>query len=89
MWMIALLVLLVLVVLTLLNGKQGGIASGSIGFPYQSAGLGNSARQGAQARDDLLAKLCEAINLPLLTISANPAYPAQELQAQFLLVITR
>lgn len=40
--------------------------------------------QRAQARDDLLAKVCQAINLPLLTIPAKPAYSSQELRAQFL-----
>ena len=37
----------------------------------------------AQARDDLLAKVCQTINLPLLTVPAKQAYSMQEVQAQF------
>jgi hypothetical protein len=39
--------------------------------------------QRAQARDDLLLKVCQAINLPLLTVSAKQAYSPQEVRAQF------
>jgi len=44
--------------------------------------------QRAQARDELLAKVCQTINLPLLTVSAKPAYSPQELRAQFLAAIS-
>ena len=44
--------------------------------------------QRAQARDDLLAKVCQAINLPLLTVPAKQAYSLQEVQAQFMAVIS-
>lgn len=39
--------------------------------------------QRAQARDEFLAKVCEAISLPLLTVQAKRAYSSQEVQAQF------
>lgn len=37
----------------------------------------------AQARDELLAKVCEAIGLPLFQVTAKRAYSRQELRAQF------
>lgn len=37
----------------------------------------------AQGRDDLLAKVCKTINLPLLTFSAAQAYSVQETREQF------
>jgi hypothetical protein len=37
----------------------------------------------AQARDELLTKVCEAIGLPLFQVTAKRAYSVQELQAQF------
>ena len=37
----------------------------------------------AQARDDLISKVCETIRLPLLTVPAKQAYSFQEIQAQF------
>ncbi|MGV8941502.1 MAG: DUF2726 domain-containing protein [Lysobacter sp.] len=40
--------------------------------------------QRAQARDDLLAKVCQAINLPLLTVPAKSAYSPHDVRAQFL-----
>ena|SRR4249919_3491629 len=39
--------------------------------------------QRAQARDDLLLKVCQAINLPLLVAPAKKAYSVHDLQAQF------
>ncbi len=42
----------------------------------------------AQARDDLLANVCRAINLPLLTVPAKQAYSPQELQGQFMAAIS-
>ena len=39
--------------------------------------------QRVQARDDLLAKVCQAINLPLLIVPAKQTYSLQELRAQF------
>jgi hypothetical protein len=44
--------------------------------------------QRAQARDELLAKVCRAINLPLLTIPAKTAYSAQDVRTQFLTVVS-
>ena len=163
--LLILLVLGAIVLFTLVKKEQGVGTTGSIGYPYQSAGplfsaaersflgvldaavgsgyrvfgkvrvadiakvrpgLGNSARQGAlnrvaskhfdfvvcratdmavvaaielndkshasqrvQARDDLLAKVCQAINLPLLTIVAKQSYVIPELEAQFLAAIAR
>ena len=40
--------------------------------------------QRAQARDDLLAKVCQSIQLPLLAIPAKQAYSPQDVRAQFL-----
>jgi hypothetical protein len=42
------------------------------------------ASQRAQARDELVANVCQAIGLPLLAVPAKQAYSVQELQAQFL-----
>ena len=42
----------------------------------------------AQARDDFLAKVCQTISLPLLTVPAKQAYSLQEVQAQFQAVIS-
>ena len=39
--------------------------------------------QRVKARDDLIENVCQAINLPLLTVQAQQAYSIQELQAQF------
>ncbi|SCX25169.1 Protein of unknown function [Nitrosomonas eutropha] len=41
----------------------------------------------AQARDELLTNVCEAIGLPLFQVTAKRAYSVQELQAQFASVI--
>ena len=41
------------------------------------------ASQRAQARDELLAKVCQTIGLPLLTVPAKPAYSVQDLREQF------
>lgn len=41
----------------------------------------------AQARDEVLTKVCEAIGLPLLQVTAKRAYSVQELQATFASVI--
>lgn len=42
----------------------------------------------AQSRDDLLFKVCQAINLPLLTVPAKQAYSPQEIRAQFLVAVS-
>ena len=42
----------------------------------------------AQTRDDLLANVCRAINLPLLTVPAKQAYSPQEVRAQFVAAIS-
>lgn len=39
--------------------------------------------QRAKARDDLIVKVCQAINLPLLVVQAQQAYSPQEVQARF------
>ena len=44
--------------------------------------------QRAQARDNLLAKVCQAINLPLLVIPAKQSYSPQDVRAQFLAAVT-
>ena len=44
--------------------------------------------QRSQARDDLLLKVCQAINLPLLTVPAKPAYSPQEVRSQFLAAVS-
>ena len=41
----------------------------------------------AQARDELLIKICEAIGLPLFQVPAKRSYSVKELQAQFASVI--
>jgi len=41
----------------------------------------------AQARDELLTKVCGAIGLPLFQVPAKRAYSVQELQAQFASVV--
>ena len=43
--------------------------------------------QRAQARDELLANVCRAINLPLLTVPAKAAYSSQDVRSQFLAVV--
>lgn len=43
--------------------------------------------QKAQARDELLASVCRAINLPLLTVPAKAAYSPEEVRSQFLAVL--
>jgi hypothetical protein len=40
--------------------------------------------QRTRARDELIAKVCQTINLPLITVSTKQAYPLQEVRAQFL-----
>jgi hypothetical protein len=44
--------------------------------------------QRAQARDDLLAKVCAVIGLPLFIVQAKQAYSVQELRAEFLTAIS-
>ena len=44
--------------------------------------------QRAQSRDDLLLKVCQAINLPLLTVPAKQAYSLQEIRSQFLTAVS-
>ena len=41
----------------------------------------------AQARDDMLAKVCEVIKLPLLQVPAKQTYAIDELRSQFLAAI--
>lgn len=41
----------------------------------------------AQARDELLTKVCEVIGLPLFQVPAKHAYSVQELRAQFASVV--
>lgn len=41
----------------------------------------------AQARDELLTKVCEVIGLPLFQVPAKRAYSVQELQARFASVV--
>lgn len=43
--------------------------------------------QRAQARDDLLVKVCQVINLPRLQIPAKQAYVLQDLRSQFLAAV--
>lgn len=43
----------------------------------------------AQSRDDLLAKVCQTINLPLLAIPAKQSYVVADVQAQFQAAISR
>jgi hypothetical protein len=47
------------------------------------------ASQRAQARDELLANVCRAVQLPLLTIVAKPGYAIPELRDQFEAAIAR
>lgn len=42
----------------------------------------------SQARDDLLAKVCQTINLPLLAVPAQQAYSLQDIRTQFIAVIS-
>ena len=42
----------------------------------------------AQARDEFLAKVCQTINLPLLSVPAKQSYSPQELRAKFLVAIS-
>lgn len=44
--------------------------------------------QRAQARDNLLLNVCQAINLPLLTVPAKQAYSLQELRSQFIAAVS-
>ena len=44
--------------------------------------------QRAHARDDLVLKVCQAINLPLLIVPAKQAYSPQELRSQFLAAVS-
>lgn len=44
--------------------------------------------QRAQARDELLAKVCQVINLPLLQVPAKQSYALQELRTQFLAAVS-
>ena len=44
--------------------------------------------QRAQARDDLLFKVCQTIHLPLLIVPAKHAYSLQEVKAQFDAIIS-
>lgn len=44
--------------------------------------------QRARARDELLANVCRAINLPLLTVPAKAAYTPQDVRAQFLAALS-
>ena len=41
----------------------------------------------AQSRDELLANVCRAIGLPLLTVPAKTAYSPQDVRAQFLAAV--
>ena len=42
----------------------------------------------AQARDELVAKVCGVIRLPLLTVTARPAYVVDEVRGSFLQLIS-
>ena len=44
--------------------------------------------QRIRARDEFLAKVCQTINLPLLTFTAKQSYVLQDLRAQFLAAIS-
>ncbi len=44
--------------------------------------------QRAKSRDDLLLKVCQSINLPLLMVPAKQAYSLQDIRSQFLEVIS-
>ena len=43
--------------------------------------------QRAQARDELLVKVCQVINLPLLQVPAKQSYAPQDLRTQFLAAV--
>lgn len=43
--------------------------------------------QRAQARDELLVKVCQVINLPLLQVPAKQSYVLQDLRTQFLAAV--
>jgi len=42
----------------------------------------------AKSRDDFLLKVCQAINLPLLTVPAKQTYSPQDLRSQFLAAVS-
>jgi hypothetical protein len=44
--------------------------------------------QRAQSRDDLLLKVCQTINLPLLTVPTKQAYSPQEIRSQFMAAVS-
>lgn len=46
-------------------------------------------RQRAQARDELVANVCRAINLPLLAVPAKAQYSLQDVRTQFLATLGR
>ena len=46
------------------------------------------AGQRAQARDELVAQVCQAIRLPLITVAAKQAYSVQEVREQFLAAVS-
>ena len=44
--------------------------------------------QRSQSRDDLLLKVCQTINLPLITVPAKQTYSQQEIRSQFLAAVS-
>jgi hypothetical protein len=46
------------------------------------------ASQRAQARDELVGQVCQAIRLPLITVAAKQAYSVQEVRGQFLAAVS-
>lgn len=44
--------------------------------------------QRAKSRDDFLLKVCQAINLPLLTVPAKQTYSLQDIRLQFLAAVS-
>jgi hypothetical protein len=46
------------------------------------------ASQRAQARDELVAQVCQSIRLPLITVPAKQAYSVQEVREQFLATVS-
>ncbi|MGY3265582.1 DUF2726 domain-containing protein [Lysobacter sp. HA35] len=46
------------------------------------------ASQRAQARDELVAQVCQAIRLPLVTVAAQQTYSVQEVREQFLAAVS-
>ena len=54
----------------------------SVAFAVELNDSSHSSKR-AQARDELLIKVCEAIGLPLFQVSAKLTYSVQELHAQF------